>query len=74
MKAAALLALFVGGLSTVLGNAAASMTATTTSSANPCPNKNRPNRLVLVSGSPQTAKLGTTFATDLRVALANKNS
>jgi protocatechuate 3,4-dioxygenase beta subunit len=38
-----------------------------------CPTSNSPNELVLVSGSGQQAQLGTQFAQNLQVALANTN-
>jgi protocatechuate 3,4-dioxygenase beta subunit len=42
-------------------------------SGNACPTSNPPNELVLVGGSGQTAQLGTQFAQNLQVALANTN-
>jgi protocatechuate 3,4-dioxygenase beta subunit len=38
-----------------------------------CPTSNKPNMLVLVGGSSQTAQLGKLFQTNLQVALANSN-
>jgi hypothetical protein len=38
-----------------------------------CPSHNPPNELTLAAGTPQTATLGTTFATNLQVAFANSN-
>jgi hypothetical protein len=38
-----------------------------------CPASNPPNELTLVTGTPQTAMVGTPFATDLQLALANSN-
>jgi protocatechuate 3,4-dioxygenase beta subunit len=38
-----------------------------------CPTSNPPNELVLVSGTGQQAQLGTQFAQNLQVALANSN-
>jgi hypothetical protein len=38
-----------------------------------CPDSNPPNELVLVGGSGQTAQLGTPFAANLQVELANSN-
>jgi hypothetical protein len=38
-----------------------------------CPASNPPNQLTLVAGTPQTAQLGTAFATGLQVALANSD-
>jgi adhesin/invasin len=40
---------------------------------NVCPSENRPNELVLVGGSGQTAQLGKPFETPLQVQLANTN-
>jgi hypothetical protein len=49
-----------------------STTAPTTGGTSPPP-KCKPNTLKLAAGSPQTAKVGSAFATDLQVALANKS-
>jgi hypothetical protein len=38
-----------------------------------CPASNPPNELTLDAGTPQTAIVGTAFATNLQVALANSN-
>jgi hypothetical protein len=38
-----------------------------------CPSSNPPNELTLVAGTPQTAMVGTVFATSLQLALANSN-
>ncbi|MHB8241537.1 MAG: Ig-like domain-containing protein [Solirubrobacteraceae bacterium] len=38
-----------------------------------CPSSNPPNRLTLVAGTPQSATLGSAFATSLQVALTNSN-
>jgi hypothetical protein len=38
-----------------------------------CPASNPPNELTLVAGTPQTAIVGTAFATNLQVALANSD-
>jgi hypothetical protein len=38
-----------------------------------CPSLNAPNEMTLVAGTPQTAILGTTFATGLQVALTNSD-
>jgi hypothetical protein len=38
-----------------------------------CPSPNSPNEMTLVAGTPQTAIIGTAFATDLQVALGNTN-
>jgi hypothetical protein len=42
-------------------------------SGDSCPPSNRPDSLVVGSGSPQTAQLGKQFQTNLQVALANTN-
>lgn len=56
------------------GAAAIPSAATTGSRAGEaCPSKNKPNDLRLVAGSPQTAKIGTAFDTNLQVALVNRN-
>ena len=66
------LALAGAALATALG-AAAAPSQSTTSSGPSCPAKNKPNDLRLVAGSPQTAKIGTAFDTNLQVELVNKN-
>jgi hypothetical protein len=38
-----------------------------------CPSSNPPNEMTLVAGAPQTAIVGTAFATDFQVALANSD-
>jgi hypothetical protein len=38
-----------------------------------CPSSNPPNEMTLVAGTPQTAIVGTAFATGLQVALANSD-
>jgi protocatechuate 3,4-dioxygenase beta subunit len=38
-----------------------------------CPSSNPPNQMTLAAGTPQTATLGTAFATGLQVALSNGN-
>ncbi len=38
-----------------------------------CPSPNPPNELTLSAGTPQTAKLGSVFATNLQVAFANSD-
>jgi hypothetical protein len=38
-----------------------------------CPSSNPPNQMTLVAGTPQTATLGSVFATGLQVALANSD-
>jgi hypothetical protein len=39
-----------------------------------CPSSNPPNELTLTAGTPQTATLGSAFATNLQVAFGNRNS
>jgi hypothetical protein len=41
--------------------------------AEACPTPNPPNELTLVAGTPQTATLGSAFATNLQAAFANSN-
>lgn len=41
--------------------------------ATACPSPNPPNELTLIAGTPQSATLGTAFATNLQVAFANSN-
>ena len=38
-----------------------------------CPSSNQPNQMTLVAGTPQTASLGTAFATGLQVSLGNSD-
>jgi hypothetical protein len=38
-----------------------------------CPSSNPPNALTLIAGTPQSATLGSAFASDLQVALANSD-
>jgi protocatechuate 3,4-dioxygenase beta subunit len=49
----------------------------TASSGNPgegsCPSSNPPNEMNLIQGSPQSATLGSAFATNMQVALTNSN-
>ncbi len=45
---------------------------TGTGSSN-CPSSNPPNQMMLVAGTPQTAILGSAFATGLQVALSNSD-
>jgi adhesin/invasin len=66
--ALALVAGVVGGAAAALGGAGGAAAGTS-----PCPASNGPNTLVLAGGTPQTAKLGTAFAANLEVALANTN-
>jgi hypothetical protein len=64
----------VPAASTDTATTATSTATTSTAATTPsCPNDNAPNELKLVSGSPQTAKLGSAFAGPLQVALANSN-
>jgi protocatechuate 3,4-dioxygenase beta subunit len=71
-----LIAALIGGLggSTVLalgGSAAAA--GPTTTAAPACPAYNPPNTMTLVAGTPQSAQLGTPYATDLQVSISNSN-
>ncbi|HUB74857.1 MAG TPA: hypothetical protein VL979_12590 [Solirubrobacteraceae bacterium] len=50
---------------------AAGETGTPGGSGGTCPTPNPPNELTLVAGTPQTALLGSAFATGLQVQLAN---
>jgi len=59
------------GLTVTVVLAASGAGARAASSA--CPTSNPPNELVLVGGSGQQAQLGTQFAQNLQVALANTN-
>jgi protocatechuate 3,4-dioxygenase beta subunit len=64
-------ALVLGGLTATVALAASGAGARAASTA--CPTSNPPNELLLVSGSGQQARLGTQFAQNLQVALANTN-
>jgi hypothetical protein len=44
------------------------------SDARTCPSPNPPNELTLAAGTPQSATLGSAFATNLQTAFANSNS
>jgi hypothetical protein len=46
---------------------------TSSSGEAPCPSHNPPSELALTAGTPQTATLGTPFATNLQVAFTNSN-
>ena len=62
------------GASAVLAlgcSAAFAGTAATADSA--CPAYNPPNTMTLVAGTPQSAKLGTPYTTDLQVSISNSN-
>ena len=52
---------------------AAGETGTPGGSGAACPSSNPPNQMTLVAGTPQTAILGTAFASGLQVALANSD-
>jgi hypothetical protein len=58
---------------TPTGTTPTGTTPTSPSTGPSCPSKNRPNRMNLAGGSPQTARVGTAFASALQVELANKN-
>ena len=64
-------ALVLGALTVAVALAAAGAGARAASDA--CPTSNAPNELVLAGGSGQQAQLGTQFAQNLQVALANTN-
>jgi adhesin/invasin len=64
-------ALVLAGMAAAVALAASSAGARAGSGA--CPTSNPPNELVLAGGSGQTAQLGTQFAQNLQVALANTN-
>ena len=72
----ALIAALIGGLGgssvLALGGSAAAAGPTTTS-APACPAYNPPNTMTLVAGTPQSAQLGTPYATDLQVSISNSN-
>jgi hypothetical protein len=55
-----------------LGGSAAAAGATTTA-VPACPAFNPPNTMTLVGGTPQSAKLGTPYTTDLQVLISNSN-
>jgi protocatechuate 3,4-dioxygenase beta subunit len=48
-------------------------TGTSPTGTSNCPSSNPPNQLTLVAGTPQTAILGTAFATGFQVALSNSD-
>jgi hypothetical protein len=48
-------------------------TATSPTGTSGCPSSNPPNQMTLVAGTPQTAILGTAFATGLQIALSNSD-
>jgi protocatechuate 3,4-dioxygenase beta subunit len=64
-------ALVLSGLTVTLALATSGAGARAASSD--CPTSNPPNELVLVGGAGQQAQLGTQFAQNLQVALANTN-
>jgi protocatechuate 3,4-dioxygenase beta subunit len=63
--------LVLTGVTVAVALAASGAGARAASSA--CPTSNPPNELVLVGGTGQQAQLGTQFAQNLQVALANSN-
>jgi hypothetical protein len=69
--------MLVGGPAFASGETGGSPTETgkspTGSASSNCPSSNPPNQLTLVAGTPQTAILGTAFATGLQVALSNSD-
>ncbi len=48
-------------------------TGTSPTGTSGCPSSNPPNQMTLVAGTPQTAMLGSAFATGLQVALSNSD-
>ncbi len=48
-------------------------TETSTIGTSGCPSSNPPNQMTLVAGTPQTARLGSAFASGLQVALSNSD-
>jgi hypothetical protein len=50
-----------------------SETGTSPTGTSGCPSSNPPNQMTLVAGTPQTALLGSAFATNLQVALSNSD-
>jgi protocatechuate 3,4-dioxygenase beta subunit len=48
-------------------------TGTTPTTTSACPATNKPNDLKLVAGSPQTARIGSSFGAPFQVRLANRN-
>jgi hypothetical protein len=71
----ALAGTLVGAQAFAAGGTAGSPGETGTSSAgtSACPSPNPPNQMTLVAGTPQTAILGSAFATGLQVALSNSD-
>jgi hypothetical protein len=69
--------MLVGGPAFALGETGGSPTETgkspTGTGTSNCPSSNPPNELMLVAGTPQTAILGSAFATGLQVALSNSD-
>jgi hypothetical protein len=52
---------------------ASSEAGTSPTGTSECPSSNPPNQMTLVAGTPQTATLGSAFATGLQVALSNSD-
>ncbi len=67
--------IMAAGLGAALGGTlvGAPALASEGSGAPGCPASNPPNQMTLVAGTPQTAILGTAFATGLQVALSNSD-
>lgn len=66
--------ILAAGLSTLGGTlVGAPALASEGSGVSGCPSSNPPNQMTLVAGTPQTAILGTAFATTLQVALSNSD-
>jgi hypothetical protein len=55
------------------GGSSPGETGTSPTGTAECPSSNPPNQMTLVEGTPQTAILGSAFATGLQVALANSD-
>jgi hypothetical protein len=63
----------VGGPAFASGETGGSPTEPTGTGTSNCPSSNPPNEMTLVAGTPQTATLGSAFASGLQVALSNSN-
>jgi protocatechuate 3,4-dioxygenase beta subunit len=65
--------MLVGGPAFASGETGGSPTEPTGTGTSNCPSSNPPNQMTLVAGTPQTAILGSAFATGLQVALSNSD-
>jgi protocatechuate 3,4-dioxygenase beta subunit len=71
---AALVAGLGSGAGVSLGGSPAAAETTPAGGTTPaCPSYNPPNTMTLVAGTPQSAKLGAQYATDLQVSISNSN-